>query len=207
MIDARMAKCLFGNLSVAMESNVELLTQLDSAAGDGDLGVSMKQGFAAVAHAAESADTDELGKLMQKCAMALNDAAPSTLGTILSVWLMAGGKTLKGKTQCGVEELAAFVAAGNSAIMARSNSAPGEKTILDALVPAQNALEAAATNGLSLKKALEDAAIAADQGCMLTKQMKAVHGRAAYYAEKTIGLQDGGATVARIIFDTFAQSL
>ncbi|MFA9381948.1 MAG: dihydroxyacetone kinase subunit L [Acetanaerobacterium sp.] len=187
-----------------MTENKELLTQLDSAAGDGDLGISMEQGFCAVVTFQKTCDEADVGILLMRTAAALNEASPSTLGTVLSVGIMAGGKAIKGKNPCGVDEMATFLAAGCEAIMIRSKSAPGEKTILDALIPAEQAVRRAADQDQSLSEALTAAAAAAAQGCEKTRSMIAVHGRAAYYAKKSIGLQDGGATVAKIIFETLA---
>lgn len=200
MIDATTLRRFFENAAQAMTENKELLTALDSATGDGDLGISMEKGFCAVAEFAAAPESGDLGALLIRAAAVLNEASPSTLGTILSVGMMSMGKALRNRELCGPPELAEAVAMGNRAIMERSKSAPGEKTILDALLPAQAALEAAAGDGKSLGDALEMARNAAENGMERTCGMKAVHGRAAYYAEKSIGQQDGGATVAHILF-------
>ncbi len=204
MINANTVKQSFAAIAQAMTHNKELLTKLDSAAGDGDLGISMEQGFGAVVAFLDQCDETDLGVLLMRTSGVLNEASPSTLGTVLSVGLMTGGKTLKGKTEAAAADFAQFMEVGCQGIMTRSKSAPGEKTILDALLPAARALREAADAGKDLPEATALAAQAAAKGCEDTLKMKAVHGRAAYYAEKSIGLQDGGATVAKIIFETLA---
>jgi dihydroxyacetone kinase-like protein len=199
-MNANDIKLGFKAIAEAMDQHYDLLTQLDSEAGDGDLGVSMKQGFSAVSDAVGKNSAPDVGRLLGSAAMALNEASPSTLGTIISTGLLACGKALRGKTEVDAQEAAAAFSSGLDAIMKRSGAKPGEKTILDSLIPAQQALAAAAREGLSGAEALRLASEAASDGCEHTKSMKAVHGRAAYYAGASIGRQDGGATVGKIIF-------
>ncbi|MDR2649265.1 MAG: dihydroxyacetone kinase subunit L [Clostridiales bacterium] len=190
----------FKAIAEAMDLNYDLLTRLDSEAGDGDLGVSMKRGFSAVSEAAGRNDSPDVGRLLASAAATLNEASPSTLGTIISTGLLACGKALRGKTEVEPPEAAEALATGLDAIMKRSGAKPGEKTILDSLIPAQRALASAAREGLNGADALRLASEAASAGCEHTKGMKAVHGRAAYYTEASVGRQDGGATVGKIIF-------
>ena len=88
--------------------------------------------------------------------------------------------------------------AGLKMIMDKANSKPGEKTILDALHPAIEALKAHANE--DAKTAFAAAAAAAAEGSESTKQMRSVHGRAAYYGDKSIGMLDGGSVVGKLIF-------
>ncbi|MDR1541513.1 MAG: dihydroxyacetone kinase subunit L [Clostridiales bacterium] len=206
MIDATSVKNSISAISKAMALNIDLLTKLDSEAGDGDLGISMKQGFSAAAETLASFEEEDVGKLLMKCSAVLNETSPSTLGTILSMGIFASGKALKGKTECSAIEAADAFDLGLQAIMKRSKSKPGEKTILDALIPAQNALREAALLGLSDSELLKAAAKAASEGCEKTKSMVSIHGRAAYYASNSIGRQDGGATAGKIIFEALSKS-
>ena len=81
--------------------------------------------------------------------------------------------------------------------MAKAESKVGEKTIVDSLYPGAKAL---ADNSADPAKAVEEAAKAAEEGSEATKQMRAVHGRAAYSAERSIGILDGGSVVGKLIF-------
>lgn len=193
-------KNIFNEILKIMQENKDYLVELDAKAGDGDLGISMCQGFAAICEGVESVDAADISKVFAKASMILNEASPSTLGTILSVGMMKGSKPLKGKIDMGVQEAADFFAAGIAGIMERAGSNRGEKTILDALCPGSDSLSLSAKSGEDLSTAAKKAYEAACQGMEDTKNMKAVHGRAAYYAEASIGRVDGGATVGMLIF-------
>ena len=119
--------------------------------------------------------------------------------------MMGIAKKLKGKTEFTLEEMTEALQAGVDNIVAKAGSKPGEKTILDALAPAVCSLRECIGEGPAA--ACREAAEAAAQGSERTKQMKAVHGRAAYYAEKSIGVLDGGSVVGRLIFEGIADSV
>jgi len=193
--DVKQAMCA---ISALMTENRDYLIELDAQNGDGDLGLSMSGGFAAVVLYLESADEIDLGKLMMRCSGVFNEAAPSSLGTILSFGMIGMAKSLKGKTEASLAELADAFEAGTETIMARAGSKPGEKTILDALCPAVEALKA--YRGDNQSEAFAAAYEAAAQGSESTKEMRSVHGRAAYYGDKSIGVLDGGSVVGKLIF-------
>ncbi|MDR0400872.1 MAG: dihydroxyacetone kinase subunit L, partial [Treponema sp.] len=125
-------------------------------------------------------------------------AAPSSLGTIISFGFMGMAKALKGKEDAGAAELAAAMEAGLANIMEKAKSKPGEKTILDSLCPAVEALKAHAAEGRAAM--YQAAARAAAEGSEASRNMRSVHGRAAYYGDKSIGVLDGGSVVGSLIF-------
>lgn len=192
---------IFDSILSEMEENKDYLVELDAKAGDGDLGISMCQGFTGVCKeiAALDAETDEPTKIVLKAAMAMNEYSPSSLGTILCAGMMGGAKAIKGKSDLGVEEYQNFVQGVLDGIMKRAGSTRGQKTILDAIGGALDALKEC-TADVSLKEAANAAEKGAYDGMEKTKEMTAVHGRAAYYQEKSIGNVDGGATVGMLIF-------
>lgn len=191
-----------------MVENKEYLIQLDSVAGDGDLGISMCQGFAGVIDEIKSLDFDatEPRKVVMKSAMAMNEHSPSSLGTILSAAMMGGAKSISGKDSLGVAEYRDFVQGALDGICSRAGSKRGEKTILDAIGGALDALNECGED-VALKQAAQLAADGAYAGMEKTKEMMAVHGRAAYYQEKSIGNVDGGATVGMLIFKAINESI
>lgn len=199
---------IFDNILSEMQENKDYLVELDAKAGDGDLGISMCQGFNGVCKEIEAlnAETDEPAKIVLKAAMAMNEYSPSSLGTILCAGMMGGAKAIKGKTELGVEEYKSFVQGVLDGIMKRAGSTRGQKTILDAIGGAIDALEGCAAD-VTLKQAAEAAAKGAYDGMEKTKEMTAVHGRAAYYQEKSIGNIDGGATVGMLIFKAINNSI
>ena len=192
-------KKIITGISDIMAENKDYLVSLDQQNGDGDLGISMASGYKAVKDYVDETDERDLGKLLMKCSAVFNEAAPSSLGTITSFGFMGMAKALKGKEEADLVECADALDAGLNKIMEKANSKPGEKTILDALYPAIEALKANA--GGDKVTALKLAAEAAAQGSENTKNMRSVHGRAAYYAEKSIGTLDGGSVVGKLIFE------
>ncbi len=192
-------------VSEKMTEQKDYLILLDQQNGDGDLGLSMCGGFGALCEFLETVDETDLGRVFLMGAKTFNEAAPSSLGTILSFGMMGMAKYLKGKTTFTQEDMTEALQAGVDNIMAKAGSRVGEKTILDALAPAVEELRR--RGGEDLAVACEAAAAAAGRGSESTKEMKSVHGRAAYYAEKSIGVLDGGSVVGKLIFEGIADSV
>ena len=187
------------SISDIMTENKDYLVSLDQQNGDGDLGISMSSGYEAVKNYVIASEERDLGKLLMKCSSVFNEAAPSSLGTITAFGFMGMAKALKGKEEATFAECADALDAGLNKIMEKAKSKPGEKTILDALYPAIEVLKN--SDGSDKVAALKSAAEAAAEGSENTKNMKSVHGRAAYYAEKSIGILDGGSVVGKLIFE------
>ncbi len=187
------------SISGIMTENKDYLVSLDQQNGDGDLGISMSSGYEAVKNYVIASEERDLGKLLMKCSSVFNEAAPSSLGTITAFGFMGMAKALKGKEEATFAECADALDAGLNKIMEKAKSKPGEKTILDALYPAIEVLKN--SDGSDKVAALKSAAEAAAEGSENTKNMKSVHGRAAYYAEKSIGTLDGGSVVGKLIFE------
>ncbi|WP_181574801.1 MULTISPECIES: dihydroxyacetone kinase subunit L [unclassified Actinomyces] len=208
MLNRESLAAIVGEISALMAENRDYLVSLDQVNGDGDLGISMDDGFKALAEYLATQEQADLGQLLRGAAKAFNSAAPSSLGTILSFGMMGMARTLRGKTEANVVTAAQAVQAGVEAIMEKAESKPGEKTILDALAPGATALVEGAGavdgGGAALTELLRRAAEAAAQGSESTREMEAVHGRAAYSASRSIGVLDGGSVVGRLIFEGLA---
>lgn len=205
MVDSRSIKQVFSHISSLMTENKAYLGALDAQNGDGDLGVSMDRGFQAVSKYLQSADVQDLGRLFMQCSRVFNDNAPSSLGTILSLILMGMAKPLKGSQTASVEDLITAMESGIRLCMEKAGSHPGEKTILDSLCPALESLKTHV--GAPAKLRFELAAAAAAEGSEATRSMRSVHGRAAYYGSKSIGLLDGGSVVGKLIFEGISRSV
>lgn len=201
MIDCESLTNAWQRIAETLRANTDLLTRLDQAGGDGDLGISMRSGSAAALAALKAQPFDDLGRALSRMADAFNEAAPSSLGTILSFGLKGMAGQLRGKTQASQQELAQAMQAGLALMMQRAGSKPGEKTILDAVVPAVQALEQSGQTGPS---AWQAAAEAAAQGAQKTADMRAVWGRAAYQTDGGIGKLDGGAVAGSLMFEALA---
>lgn len=204
MLDAGTLKLGFKAISGMMAANRQYLIELDQRNGDGDLGISMDEGFAAAYGAVANNDEKDLGKLLITASKTFNEAAPSSLGTIMSLCMMGMARVLKGHETADAALLGEAFQGGVAKIMERAGSKPGEKTVLDALDPAARALSEHAAEGMAA--ALEQAAKAAAEGSDSTANMKAVHGRAAYYGDKTLGMVDGGSVAGKLMFEALAKA-
>ncbi|UOK70712.1 dihydroxyacetone kinase family protein [Ancylobacter polymorphus] len=183
----------------------EFLIALDGKVGDSDLGITMAKSFAAAADTvtAEGAAAG-LTKLLRSAGAIMAKTAPSTMGTLTATGFLRGAKALEGAEAMGTAEAAAFWRAFATGIAERGKAKLGDKTILDVLDPVAGALEQAAASGLALAPALKQAADAAEAALERTKTMVAQHGKAAAFQEKTVGLQDAGATVGVLLVGTMS---
>jgi len=195
---------LFARLREVMEAKRNFLIELDGKVGDSDLGLTMSKGFAAAAEAVAGSE-EPLGKVLMRAGMAIAKAAPSTMGTLMAIGFMRGGKALAGATRMGTPEALRFWEAFLGGILERGKAKAGEKTVIDVLAPAVQALRAAAAEGQALPAALEAAARAAAEGLVATRGMVAQHGKAACFQEKTLGIEDAGGTAGCLVVETMAQ--
>lgn len=187
------------SISNIMDENKDYLIELDAQNGDGDLGISMSNGFKALVTFLENNKETDIGKVFMKMGSAFNEASPSSLGTILSFGMIGMAKSLKGKNKIELTDVAQAFENGIKTIMDKADSKLGEKTILDSLYYGAETLKN--NSNLSPKEAFEKAFKSASEGSENTKNMKAVHGRASYYGDKSIGILDGGSVVGKLIFE------
>ena len=122
----------------------------------------------------------------------------------MAIGLMQGGKVLKGKTDLADEDIAAFFAAYEEAVMTRGKAKLGEKTFLDGFDPGVMAMKGALDAGDSLAEATKKAAEAAEEGFKAAKSMLAVHGKPAVKGEASREMDDPGACVAALIMQAVA---
>ena len=190
------------SIAKEMTENRDYLVELDQRNGDGDLGISMSEGFNALVEVLNMTEETDLGKVFRDLSKTFNESAPSSLGTILSFGLMGIAKELKGKTEVSRQELSVALKKGLDNILDKTGSKVGEKTIIDSLSPGIESLLSSGSE--EDKTAFQNAYEASKAGAEKTKEMMAVHGRAAYYGEKSLGLVDGGAVVGTLIFKGMA---
>ncbi|KRE80931.1 dihydroxyacetone kinase subunit L [Arthrobacter sp. Soil762] len=167
------------------------LRDLDQALGDGDLGITITLGAGAVIEAlAEIPQDASPSEIARACAKAFANANPSTMAALVAGGLLAGSKVWKDVEDVDIRAAARFVRAAGENIAQRGKTQIGDKTIVDAIMPAADALDAGddGTSGL-------DAAIsAAEKAVIDTRSLRSRRGRAAWLQERSIGLQDPGAT-------------
>lgn len=193
---------LFEALRDVFTAQRSALIALDGKVGDSDLGITMNKAFIAAFESVRNNLTDPIGKTLQLAGMAVAKAAPSTMGTLIATGLMRGGKAIEGAQALGIAEMHAFWAAFLKGVADRGKAQLGDKTVLDVLSPIVLSLESSNNNGSLLPFALQQAVQAARDGLEATKAMVAQHGKAACFQEKTVGLQDAGATVGVLMIET-----
>ncbi len=193
------------SLRLIMEEKRDYLVEIDSAMGDGDLGLTMSKGFSSIDAEIQGSEDTDIGKIFIKAGMIIARSAPSTMGTLVATGFMRGGKALSGKLELNTTDMAVFFQAFVQGLMDRGKAQPGEKTVIDSLKPAADALEA--NKDRDLKYALAEALKAAREGLEATRGMIAQHGRVAYYKEQSLGKVDPGATAGVYIVQGFAQAL
>jgi dihydroxyacetone kinase-like protein len=167
-------------------AHTDELTTLDQAVGDGDHGLNMKRGFAAVAEAADEIAALALGPALQKMGMTLVMKVGGASGPLYGSLLMSMGKAMPAEASSREDFVASF-AEGIEAVKRRGKSDRGEKTMLDVLLPVLEAIEGAEDDVLGVARA------AADAGLEATREMQATKGRASFLGERSIGHLDPGA--------------
>jgi len=120
---------------------------------------------------------------------------------------MRAGKTVKGKTEVDLSDSVLMASAFVEGIMERGKAKPKEKTIIDSLYPAFQALKLASEEGRNLKDGFKEAYKAAKDGAEATKEMLPKHGRAVWYGEKSIGKKDSGAVAGMLLIKAFYEYL
>ncbi len=203
VLDAAAVKAIVSRIAGIMSEKRDELISLDGAMGDGDLGLTMEKGFAAARDEVQKGDEPDLGKLLMKAGMAIARAAPSTMGTLAATGFMSGGKAVMGKPSLGPAELSAFFSAFTDGVMQRGKSKPGEKTIVDVLVPAAKSFSDAVATGTTLQTAFQKLKEGAAAGREAARDMIAQHGRLAYYQEKSKGKDDPGCAACTYILQGF----
>lgn len=196
---------LFASWGTLFAEQRDVLIALDGKVGDSDLGLTMSKAFAAAAAAvAAEGEAAGIAKLLRVAGAAMARAAPSTMGTLTATGFLRGAKAVEEADRLGTEELARFWRAFRDGVAERGKAKPGDKTLLDVLDPVAASLERAAADGASLPAALAAASEAAAAGLEATKSMVAQHGKAAAFRDKTVGLQDAGATVGRLLVQSMS---
>ncbi len=190
----------------ALLAQQDYLTSLDQALGDGDMGVTMGKLAHALLDYTEAPQIEDLGKFLLGAGMAVNRAAPSTMGTLTATALMRMGKVVKGKRELSAEDVVAMFQAADTGIQERGKARPGDKTIVDALHPASEAFAEAVAAGKSLAEAGVQALHAAQKGLEKVTPLRSKIGRASWVGERTIGKVDPGCAAFVVMLTAVLQS-
>ena len=194
--------------ATAVREQSDYLSQLDAAIGDGDHGINMNRGFEAVEKAlAGQNDSLAPGRLLIVSGKTLVSTVGGASGPLWGSALRRAGRSLGDADSFAGPELVNALEAALEAIKELGAAELGDKTMVDALEPAIDALRTRVEAGDELADALAAAAAAAEQGARATVPMRARKGRASYLGERSIGHQDPGATSSALIVRTLAETL
>ncbi len=198
-MSSRVYDCLT-RIGEKIAQNKDFLTDLDREIGDADHGVNMARGFAAVADRVPQDDSN-IGAALKKCGMTLLSTVGGASGPLYGTAYLEAAKVLAGKEQLSADDFGQALDAAIAGIQKRGKAVAGEKTMLDALMPARDAYAARVAEGGNLQEGLDAACKAAWEGVEFTKTIAAIKGRASYLGERSIGHQDPGATSASMTLE------
>ena len=182
--------------------NKEYLTDLDSAIGDADHGINMYRGFQAVLTKLPAVEDKDIGTILKTVGMSLLSTVGGAAGPLYSTVFIQAGMKLKGKMELTLSDWAVALEAATNGVVNLGKAALNDKTMVDALTPAVQALNDAVKQGLSMDEALKESAKAAEEGMKATIPLVARKGRASYLGERSAGHQDPGATSSFLLLDT-----
>ena len=186
-------------------ANETYFGELDAVVGDGDFGYSMARGFEIVVADFDTYDRTDIGTFLKKVAVVITSRIGGTSGPIWGTAFLRAGVAATGKMELTGEDVVAMLRASIDGIKQRGNSDIGDKTLLDALQPAVDELEAAIEEGEPGKVCLQRTAVVARERAEATREMLAKRGRASYTGERSIGTLDAGAVGVAVMFERLAE--
>jgi dihydroxyacetone kinase-like protein len=189
--------------AVIAEHRAELVA-LDTAIGDGDHGTNLDRGMKKALEKLDSQEGADIGALLKTVAMALISSVGGAAGPLYGTLFLQMGTSAAGKEELDLAGWTAALDAGIKGVQSRGKAEPGDKTMIDALLPALAALQSAdGDTGAALAKAAD----AAEEGMKATIPMEARKGRASYLGPRSVGHQDPGATSSQLLLEVAATTL
>jgi dihydroxyacetone kinase-like protein len=183
----------------AIAANKDDLTRLDAAIGDADHGINMDRGFQAVLAKLPGLSDQDIGAALKAVGMTLVSTVGGASGPLYGTLFLQMGTATAGKLELSLADWIGALESGVNGVVRRGKAAPGDKTMIDSLLPALAALKAAEAEGTSFGDALRQSEQAARQGMLDTIPLVARKGRASYLGERSAGHQDPGATSAHLL--------
>ncbi|WP_032092642.1 DAK2 domain-containing protein [Necropsobacter rosorum] len=192
---------LFEAIADQFAKNADILCQMDSRMGDGDLGLTMKKGFGGLPAIFRRINETDLAKKIQYAGIELTDLVPSTMGMLMGTGISYAGKALSGKTELDAQSIPLFLHGFCEGIIKRGKCHRGDRTVLDSLGQAADESKKYISEklGASLKEVCLAALEGAKKGVEATKTMKPKFGKAAVYANIAEGIADQGAVAGLVM--------
>ncbi|GAA6493040.1 MAG TPA: dihydroxyacetone kinase subunit L [Candidatus Bariatricus faecipullorum] len=189
-------------VSKKIEEEKDFLTELDNVIGDGDHGINMARGFQKVEEKLDTLQTTDIGNILKTTGMTLVSTVGGASGPLYGTAFMKAGMVVAGKEELTLDDFLACMDAAAEGVKMRGKSTQGEKTMLDSMIPALEAMKKAKEEGQDTPAVLQKGTEAAKEGVEYTKTIIATKGRASYVGERSIGHQDPGATSFTDILET-----
>ena len=205
-IGATDVRAWIGDFADVVAENRMELVRLDTAIGDGDHGTNMDRGMKAAVEKLEATEGDDIGALLKGVGMSLVSKVGGAAGPLYGTLFLQMGTASAGKTELSLDDWTAALESGIAGVKARGKAELEDKTMIDALVPALEALKAKAADGADLGDALRASADAAEQGRDATTPLEARRGRASYLGPRSVGHQDPGATSSALLLAVLAET-
>ena len=187
-----------------IHENAQFLTDLDAAIGDSDHGINMDRGFKKVLEDLPGVADSDIGAILKKTGMDLVATVGGSAGPLYGTAFMKAGAAVAGKMTIDADDFMDIMDAAIGGVQLRGKAEKGEKTMLDAMIPATEAMKKSLNEGKSPAEFLSDGVEAAKEGVEYTKTIIATKGRASYVGERSIGHQDPGATSFTLILESIA---
>lgn len=193
-------------MAIRMEEQKDYLTELDQPIGDSDHGINMARGFAEVRKKLPDLQGKDIGTILKTVGMTLMSKVGGASGPLYGSAFMKSGMAMAGSETLSVEDFIRCMETSVTAVETLGRSQAGEATMLDAMIPALDAMKQAKNDGKAASQILRAGSRAAWEGTERTKDMIATKGRASYVGERGIGHQDPGATSFSFLMETIADS-
>ena len=194
------------NIKEKIEKNKAYLSELDATIGDGDHGINMSKGFNAVVEKLKDDKGEDVSLILKKTGMALVSTVGGASGPLYGTAFMKAAMAVNGKNEIDIIDFKNILDEALEGIKMRGKASLGEKTMIDAIAPALEALKSGIKNDLETLEILKNMKDEAFKGVEYTKTIIATKGRASYVGERSLGHQDAGATSSYLIFETIYES-
>ena len=206
MADAAKVIGILDQIGKTIAENAAFLTELDAAIGDSDHGINLSRGFRKVEEKLPALADADIGAILKQTGMALVSTVGGASGPLYGTAFMKAGAAMAGKREINMEDFLVLLDAAIGGVSMRGKAVRGEKTMLDAMIPAYEAMKEAAADGAETAAVFSAGVKAAEEGVAYTKTISATKGRASYLGERSIGHQDPGATSFTLMLRTIADN-
>lgn len=203
MINNKKVIEILHNISLKINEQKDYLTMLDNEIGDGDHGINLARGFIEVDKKLESISDKDIGTILKTTGMTLVSTVGGASGPLYGTAFMYAGKQVGDKSEIDINDFKDILKVAIDGVKVRGKAEQGEKTMLDAMIPAYNSMSEEQDAKAALLKGVD----AAKKGVEYTKTIIATKGRASYLGERSLGHQDPGATSFTFMLEVIAESL